>query len=98
MKTCSNCENEARVSGRYCVVCHAEYMRKWRKTHVLSESQRKKDICRSYACVYLRRGKIEKENCSICGSENSQMHHDDYDKPLEITWLCRKCHLNLHKC
>jgi len=71
-------------------------MRKWRKTHKLTEEQKKKDNCRSYAGVYLRRGKITKSPCKECGDENSKMHHEDYDKPLEVTWLCRKCHLDLH--
>jgi hypothetical protein len=35
-------------------------------------------------------------NCVKCGDENSQMHHEDYDKPLEVIWVCRPCHLKLH--
>lgn len=72
-------------------------MREWRKTHKLTREQSKKDIARSYAGVYLRTGRIIKENCKKCGDSNSQMHHPDYNKPIDIIWLCRPCHLQLHK-
>ena len=47
----------------------------------------------------LRRGVIERSNkCSICGSKKKiEGHHGDYNKPLDVMWLCRKCHLSLHK-
>lgn len=48
------------------------------------------------AKVYLKRGKIAKQPCVRCGSSESQMHHEDYSKPLEVTWLCRPCHLQVH--
>jgi hypothetical protein len=96
MKWCSKCEiRPRRSSGRYCTACHAAFMREWRKTHPLNPEQRKKDNARSYAGVYLRRGKIERKPCQKCG-EKAEMHHEDYSKPLEVTWLCRECHLNLH--
>jgi len=45
----------------------------------------------------LRRGLIERENCQLCGSDQDlQMHHEDYSKPYEIKWLCRKCHYKHH--
>ena len=72
-------------------------MRAWRADHPLTEEQRLKDNARSYAGVYLRRGKLERKPCERCGSKDSQMHHDDYTKPLEIRWLCRRCHLDLHE-
>lgn len=72
-------------------------MREWRKTHKLTDEQKKKDNCRSYANSYLKRGNLIRTPCEHCGEVKSQMHHPDYDKPLEIIWLCRQCHMELHK-
>ena len=40
----------------------------------------------------LRDGRIEKQPCEVCGELNTQAHHDDYDKPLDVRWLCFKHH------
>lgn len=35
--------------------------------------------------------------CEVCGSTNDiQAHHKDYDKPLDVRWLCVKHHLEVH--
>ncbi len=75
----------------------AAYMRLWRLSHPLTEKERLRDICRSYAGVYLRRGKIKRANCIVCGSAESEMHHEDYSKPLEVDWMCRDCHMSDHR-
>ena len=67
-------------------------MRTWRKSHPLSDEQRRHDIARSYAGVYLRRGRLARQPCADCGGTGEHMHHADYDAPLEVTWLCRDCH------
>ncbi|HWZ86535.1 MAG TPA: hypothetical protein VN032_10060 [Thermoanaerobaculia bacterium] len=37
------------------------------------------------------------EACSACGRVGAvQGHHDDYSKPLEVTWLCVACHRARH--
>ncbi len=46
---------------------------------------------------YLRRGKGEKFPCCICGNIKSQGHHENYDKPLNVIWLCPKHHTAAHK-
>ncbi len=47
----------------------------------------------------IRDGKLfQASNCSVCDStEKIEGHHDDYTKPLEIRWLCKKCHKEWHK-
>jgi len=36
--------------------------------------------------------------CESCGIQcKPEAHHCDYDKPLEVMWLCRKCHNQWHK-
>ncbi len=40
----------------------------------------------------VRDGRLKKEPCCICGSLNSQGHHEDYSKPLEVVWVCALHH------
>lgn len=84
-------------SNQYCTGCHAAYMREWRKSHPLTEAQRLKDNARSFVAVYLKRGKLVRLPCSVCSSPKSEAHHEDYGKPLDVTWLCRPHHLELHR-
>lgn len=94
MKWDDFCEEEIAIRQEQ----HRRYMREWRKKnkHKLTPDQRRKDICRSYAGVYKRRGLLEPEACKVCGSP-AQMHHPDYSKPLEVVWLCVKHHRELHQ-
>lgn len=98
MKTCSRCRMpHERAKSRYCAACHAAYMREWRTTHPLNPEQRRKMNSRCYANVYQRRGKLVPQPCEVCGSPDSQKHHEDYARPLEVNWLCRTCHLAHHR-
>ena len=40
-------------------------------------------------------GKIVPEPCRVCGGKG-EAHHEDYSKPLDVMWLCRKHHMELH--
>lgn len=44
----------------------------------------------------LRRGLIERQPCAECGDLKVDGHHDDYDKPMEVRWLCRRHHRAVH--
>jgi hypothetical protein len=97
---CGRCETQFfRGKGNgYCKPCRAAYARENRPKHSeLTDEARKRLNCRSYAHVYRDRGHLVKENCNVCGSEDTEMHHENYDEPLKVKWLCRKCHLNVHQ-
>ena len=45
----------------------------------------------------IRDGRLIKQPCTICGAtENVHGHHRDYSKPLDVTWLCVRCHQRIH--
>ncbi len=87
---------KARRPG-YCSKCHAEYMRENRPKHSdLPPEARSKATTRAYAREYQKREKLVPQPCADCGSPETEKHHHDYAKPLEVMWLCRKCHLQRH--
>lgn len=97
-KRCSKCDGpRSNPKQRYCNACHAAFMREWRKSHPMTEEQKFKDRARSYANVYQRRGLLIPCPCENCGSPRSQKHHENYNNPLDVMWLCRPCHLRLHQ-
>ncbi|KKL87003.1 hypothetical protein LCGC14_1939050 [marine sediment metagenome] len=44
----------------------------------------------------LRDGRLFKKPCP-CGETKVEGHHPDYNKPLEVIWLCKECHIHEHK-
>ncbi len=48
---------------------------------------------------------VRAESCEQCGSSGRmkdgrskiQAHHDDYNFPLQVRWLCQRCHHEWHK-
>lgn len=41
-------------------------------------------------------GRIKRLPCEACGYLDVHAHHDDYDKPREVRWLCEAHHLEAH--
>lgn len=54
---------------------------------------------RAYSLFHSARkcGRITPSPCEVCGSTRRiEGHHEDYSKPLEVRWLCKAHHLQLH--
>ena len=40
---------------------------------------------------------IRPRTCSLCLNVDVEAHHEDYSKPLGVTWLCPRHHAELHR-
>jgi len=43
-----------------------------------------------------RSGNISELPCELCGDKKVVAHHDDYDLPLNVRWLCHAHHSQWH--
>lgn len=57
----------------------------------------KKVAARQIVRMALRGGILTRQPCNHCGSLKVEAHHEDYDKPLEVLWLCFIEHRRLHR-
>ena len=60
--------------------------------------QQRPDAYRAHNAVSnaLRDGKLTREPCLFCGEVRVHGHHRDYSQPLDVIWLCARCHHRLH--
>ena len=56
-----------------------------------------KNNSRNKLRYYISVGKIIKKPCELCGDKNSQGHHPDHSKPLDVVWLCPRHHGIVHR-
>lgn len=92
---CRECARE-----RYNPEYHREYRKKHQKriNTLIGDWKKKRSRDSVYAATAhaVKSGKIKKQPCVICGHKISQAHHEDYSKPLNVVWLCRRHHIALH--
>lgn len=68
-----------------------EITRAWR------EMDARRKVAHSSVAGAIRRGDLIRQPCIRCGEAKSIAHHEDYDKPLDVMWLCQPCHKQRHK-
>ena len=61
-----------------------------------AENNKEKLSAHKAVSVAIRSGKLTKKDCEVCGSKKVDAHHDDYTKKLDVRWLCRFHHKQLH--
>ncbi len=84
---------KSRSEGRACVLSPE----KRREVHINhAKKYPQKHTARIALGNAVRSGKILKNACEICGDKDSEAHHDDYLKPLDVVWLCPKHHAARH--
>ena len=90
---------------------HAEYYRKWYAKYGRKRAKNYSEIINLWAKINpesarishlvqyaIKVGKIKKSNiCETCKEKRKLVaHHEDYNFPFKINWLCYSCHKNLH--
>jgi hypothetical protein len=97
--TCSNCGREkdgSYLNESYCRECRI-FKRKMNRPSRTDE-QKFKEAVRKLTWKKISDGVLERMPCEVCKTtENVEAHHDDYAKPLEVRWLCKKHHREHHK-
>lgn len=94
----------------WCRKCNTERCKKYRATkkgkynvfravYASISRNRVKQTAREFLNANIRKGLIVRpEFCSTCNKScKPHGHHEDYSKPLEVIWLCRGCHADVHK-
>lgn len=58
----------------------------WRRTNP------QRYLAHLYVEAAKRMGVLSRQPCEVCGAAKTDGHHDDYSRPGEVRWLCRKHH------
>jgi hypothetical protein len=61
----------------------------------LNEAKLMRIKCRQLSLYAVKTGRLVKQPCEVCGSEEVEIHHTDYFDPINVRWLCFAHHRNL---
>lgn len=79
----------------WCQKCKNAHIKDWIKRNPDKISHRQKATQKVRNA--LLSNKLKKGICIKCGNPNTEAHHEDYNKPLDVIWLCERCHIEHHR-
>jgi hypothetical protein len=68
-----------------------ELAENWKRKH------KKEHLAQLAVQRAVRVGVLTRLPCMVCGEKKTVAHHEDYDKRLDVLWLCEPCHKERHK-
>ena len=96
MKNRANPENCRALNRKY-LATEKGKAAKQRAQSNYRQRHKKKTVAHGMVAYALKMGTLKKLPCQVCGDENSQAHHPDYDDPLGVVWLCDPHHKQAHQ-
>lgn len=107
-RICSCCgKKKLRVDfvgdSKYCNECKrkesiGKTKRKRENYKIWQKTQGVEQTCAKQIVYFMKKmGILYPKPCECCGCEKTQAHHDDYNFPWKVRWLCKKCHDEWHK-
>ena len=66
-------------------------------TKAWREEDKRRSKAHSAVARAIRSGELVRQPCEKCRDATSVAHHDDYDQPLAVRWLCQACHKHHHQ-
>lgn len=94
----NKCKECARADVRANYEANAERFRQYDRKRGYRPGDPKKVAARNAVNHALAIGELVKGECEV-GADcrgSIEAHHDDYDKPLSVRWLCKKHHGEVH--
>jgi hypothetical protein len=67
------------------------------QTKMWRSADRRRGYCHNLVSRAIKSGELSRLPCSKCGKAKSLAHHESYDEPLNVVWLCQPCHKQRHK-
>lgn len=109
---CKSCDLQQQHERSATPEHRAKRMEHYRRPHVQAKAKarrsaywkdpanREKIAARKAVYKAIKRGKLVRGPCMECGKPNADAHHHNgygREHRFDIEWLCRSCHLRLHR-